>query len=175
MAIRIVSCTQRPEKDRLNPVLEAYYALIVERMRAMGFDIPASAPETALAEFWDRAEDYLPPTGSLVLAMTDEVRVVGCGMLKRLDHDTGELKRLFVLPEARGTGTGRRLVTARIDAARKMGLRRLVVDTLTPNVEMRALYPKLGFTEIPGPIDTTSYREQPMLRPHMHFFTMNLT
>ncbi|WP_245947671.1 GNAT family N-acetyltransferase [Jannaschia seohaensis] len=34
---------------------------------------------------------------------------------------------------------------AREAAAREMGLTRLVADTLSPNAEMRSLYPKLGF------------------------------
>lgn len=45
----------------------------------------------------------------------------------------------------RGTRTGRALVEAREAAAREMGLTRLVADTLSPNAEMRSLYPKLGF------------------------------
>jgi GNAT superfamily N-acetyltransferase len=76
---------------------------------------------------------------------------------------------------ARGTGAGRKLVEARIAFARELGLKRLVVDTLTPNVEMRSLYPKLGFTEVADPIETTTYQDQPMLRPHMHFFVRDLT
>ena len=67
-------------------------------------------------------------------------------MLKCLGPETGELKRLLVMPEAGGTGAGRPLVKARVEAARRMGLRRLVVDTMTPNVEMRSLDPKPGFT-----------------------------
>lgn len=92
-------------------------------------------------------------------------------MLKRFDQHTGELKRLFVTNETRGTGTGKALTEARENAARNMGLKRLIADTLTPNVEMRSLYPKLGFTELDEPIRTTTYNEQPMLRPYMHFFS----
>ena len=86
----------------------------------------------------------------------------------------GELKRLFVAELARGTGTGRRLIESREDAARQMGLKKLVADTLTPNVEMRSLYPKLGFIEVEGPIETTTYFNQPMLRPYLHYFTKDI-
>ena len=95
-------------------------------------------------------------------------------MLKRFDHQTGELKRVFVTEEARGTGTGRALIEAREKAAREMGLKRLIADTLTPNVEMRSLYPKLGFVEHDEPIETTTYLDQPMLRPHLHYFSKEL-
>jgi len=55
-----------------------------------------------------------------------------------------------------------------------MGLKRLVADTLTPNVEMRSLYPKRGFVEVEGPVETTTYTDQPMLRPHLHYFIMDI-
>ncbi len=175
MTIDIVQCDQLPDRDALNGVLRAYYSLIVQRMRDMGANIDASDPEIALAEFWDNADTYLPPKGCLVIAQDQSGTIVGCGMLKCLDSNTGELKRLFVQPSARGTGAGRRLVEARVEAARKMGLTRLVVDTLTPNVEMRSLYAKLGFTELTEPIETTSHLQYPELRPFMHYFAKDIS
>lgn len=173
-AIEIENCDRLPSKDDLNVILAQYYTNIVQRMQSMGFGIDPAAPQSALAESWTHAEDYLPPSGCLVLARNEAAQIVGCGMMKRLDRDTGELKRVFVTEAARGTGTGRRLIEARIAAARQMGLKRLVADTLTPNVEMRSLYPKLGFVEVAGPLETTTYRDQPMLRPHLHYFVMEI-
>lgn len=95
-------------------------------------------------------------------------------MLKRLDAATGELKRLFVTQAARGMGTGRRLIEVRADAARPMGLERLVADTLARTVEMRALCPGLGVTKVPGPIRTTTCLEQPILRPPKHDFVREM-
>ncbi|SMY06786.1 GNAT family N-acetyltransferase [Flavimaricola marinus] len=172
--INIVLCKTLPPKDDLNGILIRYYETVVSRMRRMGFEIDDSAPTSALAEFWANADAYLPPNGCLVLAQDADGQIVGCGMMKKLDAETGELKRVFVGEAARGTGTGRALIQARIDAAREMGLKRLVADTLTPNVEMRSLYPKLGFTEVEEPIETTTYLDQPMLRPHMHYFVMEI-
>lgn len=174
MNIDIVLCDSLPPKHALNAVLRDYYDLIVRRMGEMGVDVDEGAPKSALDEFWQNAQNYLPPNGCLAIARTEAGEIVGCGMLKCLDPATGELKRLFVRQSARGTGAGRQLVQVRIDAARQMGLRRLVVDTLTPNVEMRSLYAKMGFTELHEPIETTTYLDQPMLRPHMHFFELDL-
>jgi hypothetical protein len=39
---------------------------------------------------------------------------------------------------------------------------------------MRSLFPKLGFVEVAGPLETTTYLDQPMLRPHLHYFIMEL-
>lgn len=116
----------------------------------------------------------LPPKGCLVIARAQDAEIVGCGMLKCLGPDTGELKRVFVTQKARGTGTGRALILAREQEARNMGLKRLIADTLTPNVEMRDLYPKLGFVEPDDPIETTTYKDQPMLRPYLHYFAKDI-
>lgn len=172
--IKIEICERLPAKGELNSLLSQYYELVVQRMRAMGFDIDAEAPRSALAEFWENSDDYLPPKGCLVVARSGEGELVGCGMMKCLGPDTGELKRVFVTEEARGTGTGRALIEAREKVAREMGLKRLIADTLTPNVEMRDLYPKLGFVELETPIETTTYIDQPMLRPHLHYFAKEI-
>lgn len=172
--INIELCKSLPPKEELNGILSQYYDLIVHRMRDMGFEIPLAAPQSALAEFWTNSDDYLPPEGCLVIARKSNGEIVGCGMLKRLDEHTGELKRVFVTENARGSGTGRALIEARENAARNMGLKRLIADTLTPNVEMRNLYPKLGFVELDEPIETTTYNDQPMLRPHLHYFSKEL-
>lgn len=172
--IKIETCEQLPAKDELNNILSQYYELVVQRMRAMGFDIDPAAPQSALAEFWENSDDYLPPKGCLVVARTQGGEIVGCGMMKCLGPDTGELKRVFVTEEARGTGTGRALIEAREKVAREMGLKRLIADTLTPNVEMRDLYPKLGFVEFDTPIETTTYNDQPMLRPYLHYFAKDI-
>jgi GNAT superfamily N-acetyltransferase len=173
--IEIVVCEEMPDEDALSGLLSQYYELIVTRMNAIGLGIDPAAPESALAEFWANATDYLPPNGCLVIARAHDGEIVGCGMLKTLDAETGELKRVFVSEAARGTGTGRRIIEMREAVARQMGLKRLVADTLTPNVEMRSLYPKLGFRGVFDPIETTTYLDQPMLRPHLHYFSKDLT
>lgn len=175
MTVSIVMCKTLPAEQELNGILTAYYDLIVRRMREMGLEIDLSAPQSALREFWQNADDYLPPKGCLVVAKNEAGAIVGCGMMKCLDDQTGELKRLFVTAEARGTGAGRKLVEARVQEAKRMGLQKLVVDTLTPNIEMRSLYPKLGFVEIEGPVETTTYLDQPMLRPHLHYFVKDIS
>ena len=73
----------------------------------------------------------------------------------------GEVKRLYVQPRARGTGTGRALAGAVVDAARAIGYRTLCLDTLERMTEARALYESLGFVRCAryydNPLDDACY------------------
>ncbi len=73
---------------------------------------PPEGRADAVAEF---ARRHVPPRGALLLAET-RTRVTGCGMMQLLDDDTAERARVYLAPEARGQGRGRRLVAALLDA-----------------------------------------------------------
>lgn len=88
--------------------------------------------------------EYAAPGGALLLAL-DAGQPVGCAALRRIDAATGEMKRLYLRPAFRGSGAGRALAQAVIDAARGAGYIRLVLDTLPHMGEAQALYRSLGF------------------------------
>ena len=109
---------------------------------------PNYTPEDLIASFWPNVHRFLPPTGRLLLVHDQNDRLLGCGTLQQARPDAGELKRLYVRREAAGNRLGKALVDARIDAARQMGWRTLLVNTPIGNREMLHLYEKIGFRYI---------------------------
>jgi GNAT superfamily N-acetyltransferase len=126
--------------------LEAVRVLFREYAGWLGVDLCFQGFDEELATLPGK---YASPDGRLLVA-SDGVAAVGCIGLRRIDATTGEVKRLYVRPGARGHGLGGELARRVIAAAREIGYRRLVLDTLEPMAEARRLYGSLGFREIPG-------------------------
>ncbi|WP_016701259.1 GNAT family N-acetyltransferase, partial [Actinoalloteichus spitiensis] len=95
-------------------------------------------------------------------------RPVACGGWRRVaEAEDGvgpgdaELKRMFVLPSARGRGLARSLLVYLEVAARDAGYRRMVLETGTEQPEAMALYRSEGYEPIPN---FGTYREHPLSR-----------
>ncbi len=88
------------------------------------------------------------PKGVFFLAML-ETRPLGCVGIKGDGSSTGEVKRLWTLPAARGLGLAKNLMAAAEDAALELGMTHLRLDTNRAALpEAAAMYQKAGWTEI---------------------------
>lgn len=98
---------------------------------------------------------YAPPDGALLVARRPDGLAVGCVGLRPLPADgICEMKRLFIIPEARGGGLGRRMVEAILNEGACIGYREMRLDTLPSMAEALAMYGRLGFQRVEAYYDT---------------------
>ena len=95
-----------------------------------------------------RPEEFAAPAGTFLLARVDG-RPAGCGGLCRQDAETAEVRRMYVVPEARGRGIGRVLLTGLVEAAGELGYRRVRLETGDKQHEAMGLYRAEGFRPDP--------------------------
>jgi GNAT superfamily N-acetyltransferase len=94
------------------------------------------------------ASEMVPPRGAYVIVREDGRAVAGGG-IRRLERGVCEIKRMFVVPEARGRGHGRRLLEALERVARDLGYRFARLDTAQSMTTALAMYRSAGYRPIP--------------------------
>jgi GNAT superfamily N-acetyltransferase len=92
--------------------------------------------------------EMVPPGGAFVLVREDGRPAAGGG-IRRLADGVCEIKRMYVVPEARGRGHGRRLLEALERVAADLGYRRVRLDTAQSMTTAMALYESAGYRPIP--------------------------
>jgi len=92
---------------------------------------------------------FVPPQGSFFVAFLNG-RPVGCGgwVSYGTSGEVGELKKLYVLPEARKCGIARRILAASERSARENGRLRMILEVGTRQPEALALYESRGYVVI---------------------------
>lgn len=98
---------------------------------------------------------YAPPDGVLLLARERSGVPVGCIGVRPLGDNACEMKRLYVRPLHRGSGTGRELVEAALAWARARGYGAMKLDTVPGKMDAAIrMYRKFGFVECPPYYET---------------------
>jgi GNAT superfamily N-acetyltransferase len=92
---------------------------------------------------------FVPPRGIFLVVRDDDGQAVACGGVTRFDDTRGELKRMYVLPEARGRGLGRLVLDELERQARRLGFASLVLETGDRQEAALALYLNSGYERIP--------------------------
>lgn len=141
-----ISCVRAPED------LAATMALFEAYAASLGINL---SYQNFVAEMAAMPGKYAPPKGELLLARDAGGKAIGCVGLRPLPGDgVCEMKRLYVSPEGRGLGLGRALAKAVVEAARQIGYREMLLDTLPSLTAAIGLYEHMGFRQIPAYYDT---------------------
>jgi len=90
---------------------------------------------------------YAKPEGNLFIAKI-KGEAVGCVAYKNLGNGICEMKRMYVKPQYRRFGIGKKLAEICISKATKAGYDYMYLDTLESMVLAVNLYRQLGFEDI---------------------------
>lgn len=121
-------------------------ALFRAYAQALDFDLCFQDFDAEMADFPGKYGEAAG--GVLRLALLDE-KPVGAVGLRDLGDGVCEMKRLYLAPAARGSGLGRALALAIIEAGKALGYRAMRLDTVAGHHDAAiGLYRRLGFHEI---------------------------
>jgi putative acetyltransferase len=87
---------------------------------------------------------------SIFFVAYDGAEAIGCGGLRTLDDQHGEIKRMYVVPERRGTGVARAILRHLEVEARSRGWDRLVLETGDEQPDAMRFYEREGYRSIPN-------------------------
>ena len=86
----------------------------------------------------------------IFLAVMENGSVIGTGAIKRFDGETAELKRMWLLEEYQGKGLGYQVIIRLFEFAKRVGYKRIYLQTSLQSQRALAFYRRLGFKEIPA-------------------------
>jgi putative acetyltransferase len=120
---------------------DGFRSLVGDTLREFGFDLD---PEL------DGDLDDPAATYDALWIAEDGGAVIGAVALRDLGDGAVELKRMYLRPDARGRGLGKRLLAIALDWARASGKRTVRLDTSERMVAAQRLYEAHGFERVPG-------------------------
>jgi putative acetyltransferase len=144
----------RPIRLEDNPVVAGIIRQVMTEFGAVGCGFSISDAEV------DAMFEAYPGPASAFFVVEREGIVLGCGGVAPLqggDAGTCELRKMYFLPELRGSGMGHRLLGVILDAAREAGYSLCYLETLEAMDRARKLYVQHGFAPINHALGSTGH------------------
>jgi GNAT superfamily N-acetyltransferase len=123
-------------------------SVVRELIAALNAELKRQYPEEGATHFRLDPDEVAEGRGAFQVGYVGD-KAIGCGAIRKLDADTAEIKRMYVIPEARGKGISKMILSALEEEARRLGVRRIVLETGERQIEAVALYTRAGFSRIP--------------------------
>jgi RimJ/RimL family protein N-acetyltransferase len=128
--------------------------------QSLGFDLCFQGFQKEL----DTIEQHYNDNDGGIFIAYDHEKPIATIALRRINTDTGEVKRMFNLPEYRGKGLGQTLITCLIDLAKNLHYRSIKLDTLSHMKAALHIYKSNDFHEIESytynPLESVIYMEK---------------
>ncbi|HEU4903147.1 MAG TPA: GNAT family N-acetyltransferase [Flavisolibacter sp.] len=137
---------------------KALAAIIRKTLEEFGANRPGTVyfdPTTdALYELF-----HSTPGSAYFVAETEEKIVGGGGIFPSpgLPQDTCELVKMYLLPEVRGIGLGKKIIEACIGFAKESGYSNIYIETMPELKQAMKTYEKFGFAYLDGPLGETGH------------------
>lgn len=147
-------CTIRTITQADDAAMANIIRTVMPEFGAVGSGFAISDPEV---DWMSRA--YAEPKHAYFVVERDG-RVLGGGGIAPLaggDGDTCELRKMYFLPDARGSGAGAAMMARCLAAAREAGFTHCYLETLTGMDAAQRLYERSGFRRIDGPMGATGH------------------
>lgn len=128
--------------------VELHSAVAQLLIRALDSEVQRRYPEDG--SYFSRldAEEVAEGCGGFFVAYRNG-EAIGCGAVRCVEAGVMEVKRMYVAPAARGQRVGHAILDELEAEARRLGARRLLLETGPRQPEAIALYERAGFTHIP--------------------------
>lgn len=148
----LIICSEKNEYD-------AAQSLISEYVDALDLDLSFQDIQNELENLQNF---YGPPTGMIILAKDGE-EFIGEICIRNMGEFMAEIRRMYVKPDYRGKGIGRKLLDRARQEAKGLGYRFLRLDTIPEMESAIHLYISSGFYEIESyaysPLSGTKFLE----------------
>lgn len=154
MEISLQNITIRPIRKSDN---EAIAKVIRDTLAEFGANHPGTV-------YYDPTTDHLyeifQAQGSFYQVAELNGEIVGGGGIYPTDGlpaDTCELVKMYLLPQVRGIGLGKKLISDCLDAARQRGYKNVYLETMPELKDALKTYAKFGFRYLDGPMGNSGH------------------
>jgi GNAT superfamily N-acetyltransferase len=136
LSFRPVALDQEPAASLVGAMRDEM-AAVYDALDIDGEEMPKAGPR-----------ELGPPGGTFLVGFDPAGRPVCCGGIKQLEDDACEIKRMYVTPEARGSGVGRELLAALEGTACDLGYTVARLDTGPRQPRVEHWYRRAGYEPI---------------------------